>query len=44
MEPLKAMIHFLEERGRIADVVAFEERLAELRAGAAPEETTVRIA
>jgi class 3 adenylate cyclase/tetratricopeptide (TPR) repeat protein len=43
-EPLKAMIQFLEERGRVEDVVAFEERLAELRAGAVPEETTVRIA
>jgi class 3 adenylate cyclase/tetratricopeptide (TPR) repeat protein len=43
-EPLKAMIQFLEERGRVEEVVAFEERLAELRAGAMPEETAVRIA
>jgi predicted ATPase/class 3 adenylate cyclase len=43
-EPLKAMIQFLEERARVNDVVAFEERLAELRAGAVPEETAVRIA
>jgi predicted ATPase/class 3 adenylate cyclase len=43
-EPLKAMIQFLEERGRVEDVVAYEERLAELRAGAAPEEPAVRIA
>ena len=43
-EPLKAMIGFLEERGRVEDVVAYEERLAELRAGAVPEESTVRIA
>jgi class 3 adenylate cyclase/tetratricopeptide (TPR) repeat protein len=43
-EPLKAMIQFLEERQRVEDVVAFEERLAELRAGAMPEETAERIA
>ena len=43
-EPLKAMIRFLEERVRVADVVAYEERLAELRAGAVPEETAARIA
>jgi tetratricopeptide (TPR) repeat protein len=43
-EPLKALIQFLEERGRVDDVVAFEERLAELRAGAVPEESAVRIA
>jgi class 3 adenylate cyclase/tetratricopeptide (TPR) repeat protein len=43
-EPLKAIIQFLEERGRVDDVVAFEERLAELRAGAVPEESAVRIA
>jgi class 3 adenylate cyclase/tetratricopeptide (TPR) repeat protein len=43
-EPLKAMIQFLEERERVEDVVAFEERLAELRAGAMPEETAARIA
>jgi class 3 adenylate cyclase/tetratricopeptide (TPR) repeat protein len=43
-EPLKAIIQFLDERGRLDDVVAFEERLAELRAGAMPEETAVRIA
>jgi class 3 adenylate cyclase/tetratricopeptide (TPR) repeat protein len=43
-EPLKAMIQFLEERERVAEVVAFEERLAELRAGAVPEESAVRIA
>jgi hypothetical protein len=38
------MIQFLEERGRVDDAIAFEERLAELRAGAAPEESAVRIA
>ena len=38
------MIRFLEERERVADVVAYEERLAELRAGAVPEETAARIA
>jgi class 3 adenylate cyclase/tetratricopeptide (TPR) repeat protein len=43
-DPLKAMIRFLEERGRITEVVAFEERLAELRAGAVPDETAARIA
>ena len=43
-EPLKALIQFLEERGRVADAIAFEERLAELRAGAIPEETAARIA
>jgi predicted ATPase/class 3 adenylate cyclase len=43
-EPLKAMIQFLEERERVDEVVAFEERLAELRAGAVPEESAVRIA
>ena len=43
-EPIKAMIQFLENRGRVQDAIAFEERLAELRAGAAPEETAVRIA
>jgi class 3 adenylate cyclase/tetratricopeptide (TPR) repeat protein len=43
-EPLKAIIQFFEERGRVEDAVAFEERLAELRAGAMPEETAVRIA
>jgi class 3 adenylate cyclase/tetratricopeptide (TPR) repeat protein len=43
-EPLKAMIQFLEERGRVEDAIAFEERLSELRAGAAPEESAVRIA
>jgi class 3 adenylate cyclase/tetratricopeptide (TPR) repeat protein len=43
-EPLKAMIQFLEERERVEEVVAFEERLAELRAGAVPEESAVRIA
>jgi tetratricopeptide (TPR) repeat protein len=43
-EPLKAIIQFLDERGRVEDVVAFEERLAELRAGAVPEETAARIA
>jgi tetratricopeptide (TPR) repeat protein len=43
-EPLKAMIQFLEERRRVEDVVAFEERLEELRAGAVPEESAVRIA
>jgi class 3 adenylate cyclase/tetratricopeptide (TPR) repeat protein len=43
-EPLKAIIQFLEERGRLEDVVAYEERLAELRAGAVPEEPAVRIA
>jgi class 3 adenylate cyclase/tetratricopeptide (TPR) repeat protein len=43
-EPLKAFIQFLEERERFNEVVALEERLAELRAGAAPEETAARIA
>ena len=43
-EPLKAMIQFLEERGRVEDVVAYEERLAELRAGAMPDEAPERIA
>jgi predicted ATPase/class 3 adenylate cyclase len=43
-EPLKAIIQFLEERGRLEDVVGFEERLAELRAGSVPEESAVRIA
>jgi len=43
-EPLKAMIRFLEERERVADVVGYEERLAELRAGAVAEETAARIA
>jgi class 3 adenylate cyclase/tetratricopeptide (TPR) repeat protein len=43
-EPLKAIIQFLEDRGRVDEVVAYELRLAELRAGAAPEESAVRIA
>jgi class 3 adenylate cyclase/tetratricopeptide (TPR) repeat protein len=43
-EPLKAIIQFLEERGRVEDVIGFEERLSELRAGAVPEETAARIA
>jgi class 3 adenylate cyclase/predicted ATPase len=43
-EPLKAIIQFLEERGRAEDLVGFEERLAELRAGAVHEETAARIA
>jgi len=43
-EPLKAMIRFLEERERVAEVVAYEQRLAELRAGAISEETAARIA
>jgi predicted ATPase/class 3 adenylate cyclase len=43
-EPIKAIIQFLEERGRVEDAIAFEERLSELRAGAAPEESAVRIA
>ena len=43
-EPLKAMIQFYEERGRMDDVIALELRLAELRAGAVPEETAARIA
>jgi class 3 adenylate cyclase/tetratricopeptide (TPR) repeat protein len=43
-EPLKAIIQFLEERGRVEDIIAFEERLAELRARAVPEETAARIA
>jgi class 3 adenylate cyclase/tetratricopeptide (TPR) repeat protein len=43
-EPLKAMIRFLEDRERVDDVVAFEVRLAELRAGAMPEEPAARIA
>jgi class 3 adenylate cyclase/tetratricopeptide (TPR) repeat protein len=44
-EPLRAMIQFLEERGRIEEAAVFRERLAELRAGAMPEEeTAARIA
>jgi class 3 adenylate cyclase/tetratricopeptide (TPR) repeat protein len=43
-EPLKAIIQFLEERGRAEDLVGFEERLAELRAGVVHEETAARIA
>jgi tetratricopeptide (TPR) repeat protein len=43
-EPIKALIQFLEERGRVEDAIALEERLSELRAGAAPEESAVRIA
>jgi tetratricopeptide (TPR) repeat protein len=38
-EPLRAIIQFYEERERLEEVVAFEERLAELRAGAVPEES-----
>ena len=33
-EPLRAMIVFLRDRGRHEDAAAYEERLAELRAGA----------
>jgi class 3 adenylate cyclase/tetratricopeptide (TPR) repeat protein len=43
-EPLKAIIQFLEERERFPEAVAFEERLAELHAGAVPEESAARIA
>jgi class 3 adenylate cyclase/tetratricopeptide (TPR) repeat protein len=43
-EPLKAIIRFLEERERLDEVAAFAERLAELRAGAVPEESPARIA
>jgi class 3 adenylate cyclase/tetratricopeptide (TPR) repeat protein len=45
-EPLRAIIQFFEERERLEEVVAFEERLAELRAGAGamPEESAARIA
>jgi class 3 adenylate cyclase/tetratricopeptide (TPR) repeat protein len=43
-EPIKALIQFLEERGRVEDAIALEERLSELRARAAPEESAVRIA
>jgi class 3 adenylate cyclase/tetratricopeptide (TPR) repeat protein len=43
-EPLHAIIRFFEERERVDDVVSFRERLAELRAGDVPEETTARIA
>jgi class 3 adenylate cyclase/tetratricopeptide (TPR) repeat protein len=43
-EPLKAILQFFEERGRVEEAAAFEERLAELRAGAVPEESAVRIA
>ena len=43
-EPLKAIIQFFEERERLEDVAAFEERLAELRAGAMPETSAARIA
>jgi class 3 adenylate cyclase/tetratricopeptide (TPR) repeat protein len=38
-EPLKAMIQFLQGRERFDEAVAFEERLAELRAAAVPEES-----
>jgi tetratricopeptide (TPR) repeat protein len=43
-EPLKAMIQFLEGRERFDEVVAFEERLVELRAAAVPEESVAWIA
>jgi class 3 adenylate cyclase/tetratricopeptide (TPR) repeat protein len=43
-EPLRAIIQFFEERERISEAVAFEERLAEVRAGAIAEERAVRIA
>jgi hypothetical protein len=43
-EPLKAIIQFLEERERFPEAVAFEQRLAELRVGALPEESAARIA
>jgi tetratricopeptide (TPR) repeat protein len=43
-EPLKAIVQFFEERGRVEEAAAFEERLAELRAGVVPEESAVRIA
>ena len=44
-EPLRAIIQFFEERERISEAVAFEERLAEVRAGGGmPEATAVRIA
>jgi predicted ATPase/class 3 adenylate cyclase len=44
-EPFRAIIQFFEERGRVDDAAAFSERLAELRAGAMPEEeTAARIA
>jgi hypothetical protein len=35
------MVHFLRERGRDEEAAAYEERLAELRAGAVPEEESV---
>ena len=43
-EPLKAIIQFLEDRERFPEAVAFEQRLAELHAGAVPEESAARIA
>src|SRR5215210_4972819 len=43
-EPLKAIIRFFEERERLDDMAAFQERLAEVRAGAMPEESAARIA
>jgi class 3 adenylate cyclase/tetratricopeptide (TPR) repeat protein len=44
-EPLRAIIQFFEERDRLEDAAVFRERLAELRAGAMPEEeTAARIA
>jgi class 3 adenylate cyclase/tetratricopeptide (TPR) repeat protein len=43
-EPLRAIIQFFEERERISEAVAFEERLAEVRAGTMAEESAVRIA
>nr|MDP9492518.1 AAA family ATPase [Actinomycetota bacterium] len=43
-DPLEAIIQFLEERERFDEVVAFKERLEELRAGAMPEESAAQIA
>src|SRR5215210_3505210 len=43
-EPLKAIIRFFEERERLDEMAAFQERLAELRAGVMPEESAARIA
>ena len=43
-DPLEAIIQFLEERERFDEVVAFKERLEELRDGAMPEESAAQIA
>ncbi len=43
-DPLEEIIQFLEERERLDEVVAFAERLEELRAGSMPEESAAQIA